>query len=288
MKFSIITPSFRNSAWLKLCIASVADQGVELEHIVQDSCSDDDTKNWLPGDARVKAFIERDSGMYDAVNRGFRRAQGDILAYVNCDEQYLPGALKLVADFFAANPEVEAVFADVVVVEPNGDYICHRPALVPGDDSMWVRFPLLTCAMFLRRSVVQGKGIYFDTKWRDLGDFFFVREMVTRGIRMAVLPRLTSVFTDTGENMSLKENAVNERRMKWQMAPGRVRAAKYFYLLQHRMRLALRTDARRKAFDYSLYTAASPERRVVRHAGHPTTFWKGRLTAAAITDPAYY
>ena len=102
MKFSIITPSFRNSAWLKLCIASIADQSeVEFEHIVQDSCSDDDTKNWLPNETRVKAFIEKDSGMYDAVNRGFRRAQGDILAYLNCDEQYLPGALKMVGDFFA-------------------------------------------------------------------------------------------------------------------------------------------------------------------------------------------
>ena len=60
MKFSIITPSFRNSSWLKLCIASVADQsGVELEHIVQDSCSDDGTQDWLSRDPRVKAFIEK-------------------------------------------------------------------------------------------------------------------------------------------------------------------------------------------------------------------------------------
>src|SRR5471032_2661468 len=75
LKFSVITPSFRNSNWLKLCIASVADQqGVEFEHIVQDSCSDDGTQDWLPRDQRVKAFIEKDQGMYDAVNRGFRRA----------------------------------------------------------------------------------------------------------------------------------------------------------------------------------------------------------------------
>ena len=75
VKFSIITPSFRNSHWLKLCIASVADQqGVELEHIVQDSCSDDGTQDWLPHDRRVQAFIEKDGGMYDAVNRGYRRA----------------------------------------------------------------------------------------------------------------------------------------------------------------------------------------------------------------------
>ena len=106
MKFSIITPSFRNSQWLKLCIASVADQpGVELEHIVQDSCSDDGTQDWLPHDPRVKAFIEKDGGMYDAVNRGYRRATGDILAYLNCDEQYLPGALEIVAIFLKHIPK---------------------------------------------------------------------------------------------------------------------------------------------------------------------------------------
>ena len=82
---------------MKLCIASVADQGVELEHIVQDAESDDGTLDWLPQDRRVKAFVEKDQGMYDAVNRGLRRASGDILAYLNCDEQYLPGALAMVA-----------------------------------------------------------------------------------------------------------------------------------------------------------------------------------------------
>jgi glycosyltransferase involved in cell wall biosynthesis len=279
MNFSIVTPSFRNSAWLKLCVASVAGQAdVQVEHIVQDSCSDDDTKNWLPGDPRVKAFIEKDSGMYDAVNRGFRRAQGDILAYLNCDEQYLPGALKIVADFFEAHPEVDAVFADAIVV-------CHRPALVPGRHSMWVRFPVLSCAAFVRRRVVQEKQIYFDAQWRDLGDFFWVREMVAQGIHMAVLPRLTSVFADTGENMNQKPNAVEERMKKWRMAPPSVRAAQYFFVLQHRLRLALRPDARRAPFDYALYTLASPEQRVDRRAAHPTTFWKGRLTAAAIAAP---
>src|SRR3954470_24912439 len=55
VNFSIITPSFRNSRWLKLCIASVADQqGASFEHIVQDSCSDDGTGDWLPGDRRVR------------------------------------------------------------------------------------------------------------------------------------------------------------------------------------------------------------------------------------------
>jgi glycosyltransferase involved in cell wall biosynthesis len=57
MRFSIITPSFRNSEWLKLCIASVADQqGVDVEHIVQDAGSDDGTQDWLTSDPRGRAL----------------------------------------------------------------------------------------------------------------------------------------------------------------------------------------------------------------------------------------
>ena len=93
MRFSVITPSFNPTPWLPLCIASVADQDVELEHIVQDAGSTDGTLDWLRDDTRVQTFVERDSGMYDGVNRGLRRATGDILSYLNCDEQYLPGCL---------------------------------------------------------------------------------------------------------------------------------------------------------------------------------------------------
>lgn len=287
MKFSIITPSFRNSDWLKLCIPSVADQSeVEVEHIVQDSCSDDDTKNWLPKDTRVKAFIEKDSGMYDAVNRGWARAQGDLLAYINCDEQYLPGALKTVGDFFAAHPQVEAVYTDSIVIDPDGNYICHRPSLVPRKNSMWVRFPVLTCGIFIRRSVVTERGILFDTRWRDLGDYWWVREMVLRGVRMAVLPELTSVFTDTGVNMNLKPNARRESAEKTKMAPAWVRWLHFYWVFQYRLRLARRAAVQKNPFDYAIYTRTSPARRVTFRVERPTTFWKGRLTLRSVADTA--
>ena len=173
LRFSIITPSYRSSQWLRLCIASVADQqDVQCEHIVQDACSDDGTQEWLPRDSRVKAFIEPDQGMYDAINRGFERATGEILAYLNCDEQYLPGALKQVHDYFGAHPQVDAVVSDTVVTDRQGNYICHRYSLVPRRNQIWVRFPVLSCALFVRRRVIKDMGIRFDTQWRDLGDFF--------------------------------------------------------------------------------------------------------------------
>lgn len=277
MAISIVTPSFRNSNWLKLCIASVADQrGVEVEHIVQDACSDDGTQEWLPKDGRVRVFIEKDQGMYDAINRGFRRAGGDILAYLNCDEQYLPGALKAAQDYFAAHPQVEALGADTVVTDAQGNYICSRYSLRPLRHEIWVRFPILTSAFFVRRGVVEQMGIGFDTQWRGLGDFFWVEAMVRRGVRFGVLPRFTSIFTETGANMCLKPNAVREGQKKRDMTPRWIRRLGPAFVLKYRCRLAWRGAMRRRPFDYWLYTLASTEQRVKRSALQPTSFWSGR------------
>src|SRR5438105_12902146 len=123
--FSIITPSFRSSSWLKLCIASVADQQAEAEHIVQDAGSDDGTLDWLRQDRRVTVFVEKDQGMYDAINRGMRLASGDILAYLNCDEQYLPGALRRAAAFFEQHPGIDVLFGKNIIVDPYRPYLQH-------------------------------------------------------------------------------------------------------------------------------------------------------------------
>jgi glycosyltransferase involved in cell wall biosynthesis len=278
VKFSIVTPSFRNSKWLKLCIASVADQqGVELEHIVQDSCSDDGTQDWLPRDTRVKAFIEKDGGMYDAVNRGYRRATGDILAYLNCDEQYLPSALKTVHDFFEANPEVEVALAHSIIVDGGGKYICHRHLMTPNPRHVWFRFPILTSSIFIRRKVIHGRGIFFDTSWRDLGDFHWVLALMKNKVPMAVCDSFTSVFADTGENMNLKPNAVREKAGTDAMIPAWVKMLKPVWVLQHRLRRLAAGHFNLKPASYSIYTLRSPEVRVTFDVPKPTAVWWNRL-----------
>ena len=281
MKFSIITPSFRNSRWLKLCIASVADQqGVAFEHIVQDSCSDDGTQDWLPQDKRVKAFIEKDTGMYDAVNRGYRRAEGDILAYLNCDEQYLPGALKAVGDFFGAHPEVEVALAGTIVVDGSGQYMCHRHSLVPHPQHAWFRFSVLTSSVFLRRSVISQRGLFFDTRWRDLGDFHWFLALMKNRVRMGVCDTFTSVFADTGENMNLKPNAIREKIETTAMSPRWVRALKPVWVVHHRLRRLAAGHFSLKPTAYSIYTFGSPEQRVTFDVPKPTAIWRNRLGLA--------
>jgi glycosyltransferase involved in cell wall biosynthesis len=278
LKFSIITPSFRNSDWLKLCIASVADQrDVEVEHIVQDSCSDDGTQDWLPRDPRVKAFVEKDTGMYDAVNRGYRRATGDILAYLNCDEQYLPGALKAVREFFEANPQVEVALAGTIVTDGDGKYLCHRHSLVPHPQHIWFRFPMLTSSVFIRRKVIHERGIYFDTRWRDLGDLHWVFALMKNRVPMAVGDTFTSVFADTGENMNLKPNGVREKAETARMIPGWVKALKPLWIFQHRLRRMSAGHFFIEPTSYAIYTRQSPGQRVTIDVPKPTAVWWNRL-----------
>lgn len=277
MNFTVVTPSYRNSNWLKLSIASVADQqGLTFEHIVQDSCSDDGTGDWLPKDKRVKAFIEKDRGMYDAVNRGYERSQGEILTYLNCDEQYLPGALKAVYDHFQSHSELDVVLTDTVVTDGEGQYICHRPSLVPLKHHIWHRFAVLTCALFIRRRVITELGIFFDTRWRDLGDVFWMQELLNRGVRMGVLRRFTSVFAETGENMNLKPNAEKEREIQAQMRPKWITKMRTAIIFSHKLRMLASGTYFQKPFDFSLYTFASPSKRVTRHVSKPTALWRGR------------
>jgi glycosyltransferase involved in cell wall biosynthesis len=278
MKFSIITPSFRNSEWLKLCIASVADQqGVDFEHIVQDSCSDDGTQEWLPRDSRIKAFIEKDVGMYDAVNRGYRRATGDILAYLNCDEQYLPGALAAVKSFFEAHPHIEVALAGSIVTDGAGKYICHRPLLVPNLRHVWFRFPILTSSVFIRRRVIQERGIFFDTRWRDLGDFHWILALMKAKVPMAVCPTFASVFADTGENMNLKPNAIREMKETRAMIPPWLRPLRPLWVMNHRLRRLRAGHFSLPATSYSIYTKQNPDRRVEFPVPKPTAVWWNRI-----------
>lgn len=275
VQFSIITPSFRSSQWLKLCIPSVADQeGVSFEHIVQDSVSDDGTLDWLPMDDRVSVYIEKDKGMYDAVNRGLRKAKGEILAYINCDEQYLPGALKVVYDYFQAHPKVEIAFADTVVVNSDGSFNCFRKVHIPSLYYTYIGdLPTLTSSMFFRRSVIDKYGHFFDDSWRDLGDSDWVARALVKKIPMGLFRHYTSIFTETGENMNLKPNALRERREFAKKAPVWIPKMRKLLQIHYKSKRWIGGGLKQAPFSYSIYTQSTPNQRTVFEVPNPSPYW---------------
>jgi glycosyltransferase involved in cell wall biosynthesis len=284
--FSIITPSFHQLDWLRLALASVADQGgVDVEHIVQDAGSqgvEDMFRDTVSSSAhphqQTRLFVEKDNGMYDAVNRALRRAAGNILAYLNCDEQYLPGTLRVVTDFFAQHPDVDVAFGNVVIVDRMGQYICSREVLQPRLYHTWVcTNPVFTAATFFRRRLIDEHGLFFNDRWRDVGDAAWLLELLKRGIRMAPLGQFTTAFADTGENMNLKPNAVLEQRQLGQSAPLWARSLKPVWILQHRLRRMAAGYYFPRPFDYSIYTLEHDKERQTFHVARPTGIWRDRL-----------
>jgi glycosyltransferase involved in cell wall biosynthesis len=286
MKFSIVTPSFRNSNWLKLCVASVADQqGVEVEHIVQDSCSDDATREWLPKDPRVKAFIEKDTGMYDGINRGLRRASGEIMAQLNCYEEYLPGALREVAAVFERAPEVDIVLADTIIVDAEHKFVCCRKSLVPWRLWSWTYMPALTSAIFFRRRVLDDFNLYFDVRWRIIGDVMWQKDALQLRLKMALLRRYTSVFVETGDYLFLNPKTMRERQRGARMTPTWARWFRWPLLQTHRVRAVANRLYWEKPFTYSPYTLASPDKRVDIFVPKPTGIWWNRHADAKVPEP---
>jgi glycosyltransferase involved in cell wall biosynthesis len=279
MRFSVITPSFQNSSWLKLCVESVADQGVAVEHIVHDGGSTDGTLQWLLSDSRVRAFVERDRGMYDAVNRGFARAQGDFLCYLNCDEQYLPGALRAVGEYFDTHADVGLVFADFIVVNPCGEYLFHRKVQTPLKNHLRIsHLPAFSCAMFFRRDVIHKEKVLFNPELRAVGDGDWVLRLLERGIAMGVLRRFTSVFTLHDENLGNSPTALSEARAMHARAPAWVRTMKPLWILQHRLRRLAGGIYRQEPFSFSLYTRSRPGR-IQRRVDKPNWRWRTSLLA---------
>lgn len=274
MRFSIVTPSFEQSQWLRLCVASVADQGVEHEHIVQDAGSKDGTLGWLTTDARVRAFVEPDAGMYDAINRGLRRATGDVLSYLNCDEQYLPGALAAVAAYFEAHPEVDVAFGYTLIVDEAGEFLCQRKTLTPLPwHTQVAHLTTLTAATFSRRRIVEA-GHLFNTEYRCAGDAEWMLRLMRAGVKFGVIGCNTSVFTHTGGNLSRTARMKEEMRRLAAQAPAPARRLRWLVLLHHWLRRLVGGVYFQPAFTFAAYTLASPDRRVERHVARPTFWWK--------------
>ena len=269
VQFSIITPSFQQLSWLKRCVRSVADQEVGVEHIVQDAGTGVELETWARAQPAVQLFVEPDSGIYQALNRGLARATGDICGWLNCDEQYLPGTLARVERTFAENPGANLVAGDFLVLDPEARLLAFRK-ITPLRRAMILTDHLyaFTCALFFRRSVFSDE-MRFDERMKTIADGDWIARALARGHRFAYVREYLSAFTFTGENQSAQASARAETARAQQALPAWMRAAGPVLRGARRVEKLLTGAYRSGPIEYDVYAAENDECRTHFRCEHP-------------------
>lgn len=158
---SIITPSFNQAAYLEQTILSVLEQDhPRIEYMVVDGASTDNSVEIIRKFEKKLAWwvSEKDNGQADAINKGFARGTGEVIAWLNSDDYYLAGAVSAAVKIFEEHPEVVLVYGNMLAVDEHGktfntlnyeqltleDLLCFQIIGQP--------------AVFMRRSALQTTG----------------------------------------------------------------------------------------------------------------------------------
>ena len=128
-KITVVTPNFNQGDFIEQTICSVLDQGYpNLEYIIIDGGSTDNSVSVIQKyKEQLQYWIsEKDAGMYDAINKGFKRATGDIMCWINSDDVLWPGSLKYVATTFKKNKNLHWLQGYPSVVDEEGVLLYQR------------------------------------------------------------------------------------------------------------------------------------------------------------------
>jgi O-antigen biosynthesis protein len=176
-RISIVTPSYNQGQFLEQCIQSVLNQNYpNLEYIIMDGGSTDNSSEIIRKYEKHLAYsqCQKDGGQFAAINEGFKRSTGEIMAWINSDDQFHPDAFATVAEIFSGRPEVEWITG-----RPNGIDAEGKQTWVTNYSPIWSRAKYLKKqydpfiqqeGTFWRRSLWEKAGAKMDVTLKLAGD----------------------------------------------------------------------------------------------------------------------
>jgi len=207
MRFSVVTPSLNQARYIGDCLTGVTtqrDESVEVEHLVLDACSEDGTVGVLEQTKDIFWTSAPDKGQTDAINKGFRRATGDWLMWLNADDYLLPGALEKVRVYASAHPSADVIYGDCLFVDEAGRTLRERRE---GSFDFWMLLfygcYIPSTATFFRRDLID-RGLLLDPQFKNCMDTDYFMRLALAGARFGHLPELLAAFRWHDSNISTK------------------------------------------------------------------------------------
>ena len=222
MKLSVITVCRNAARSIEHAVRSVSAQTYEdIEYIIIDGGSTDETLELLkPWRGDIDVLVsEPDAGIYDAMNKGIRKSQGDAIYFLNADDYfYSSRAVELMADFMRGHPEADVVYGGIEVrMEDVAPHLFMPP---PAEEALefLVSGSLPHQATFARRRAFARTGL-FDTRYRSHADYeWFLKVAMDPEIRVMNAPVVIASFLLGGASSQL-ERGERERHAIQNSAP---------------------------------------------------------------------
>ena len=175
LKVSIVTPSYNQGAYIEKTIKSVLNQNYDnLEYLIIDGGSTDTSIDTIKKyEQDLKYWIsEKDHGQSDAINKGWRIAEGEIIAYLNSDDTLEPSAIQQVVQEFKRCPQVGIVYGNCNVISENdaylgllrGNQLAFEQLLIHGQKGVWQP------AAFFNAEIVRKLG-FLNESWEYCMDY---------------------------------------------------------------------------------------------------------------------
>jgi glycosyltransferase involved in cell wall biosynthesis len=203
MLFTVITPNYNSAKFLRNCIESVQRQTCRVEHIVVDGNSTDASLEVIRQYPHVRCISERDTGMYDAVNKGIALAQGDVISYLNADDRYPDGTLAAVERGFEETPAADYVYGATRYIDHKEEalYVYTPPPLPRFILRNIARVPWAQPATFWKRRVFDKVG-RFDSALKYIGDYDFIMRTMRQDLTGARVTECLAEFMLHAEALS--------------------------------------------------------------------------------------
>jgi glycosyltransferase involved in cell wall biosynthesis len=189
LTLSVVTPSFNQGRFIGRTIESVLSQGVPVEYVIMDGGSCDETADVAkPYEGRLHFVSEKDKGQTDALNKGIAVTHGDVIGWLNSDDVYYPGALRMVMAHFKANPDCDVVYGMADHIDVDDRVIEEYPTRSFDMDRLEEADFICQPALFFRRRVVGRWGLP-DVNLRYCMDYEYWMRLGLAGARFDYLER---------------------------------------------------------------------------------------------------